>query len=76
MELEEDFIITVKDWHAARNLKGQSFCVRGGRLWAAEHGIDFDKFVREGLPASQFLATGDAIGLSFVEAAIEVRKRG
>lgn len=68
----EDFIVTVEDWHNVRNLKGQTYCTKGARLWAKTHGLDFDKFVREGLPASVFLATRDAIAEEFVAAA---RKR-
>lgn len=76
MKPQEDFIVTVKDWHAVRSLKGSSYCVKGARKWAETHGLDFDKFVHEGLPASQFIATGDAIALAFVEAAKEGRNRG
>lgn len=70
---EEDFMITVKDWHSVRNLQGQTWCTKGARKWAETHHLDFDKFVREGLPASQFIATGDAIAMEFVNAARESR---
>lgn len=75
-DMEEDFIVTVDDWHNVRNISGHQYCTRGAKQWARTHKLDFDKFVMEGLPASQFLATGDALALEFVEAARERRRRG
>ena len=66
---EEDFLVTVLDWHSVRDTNGRPWCTKGAKLWAKTHNMDFDKFVREGLPASQFIATGDAIAMEFVEAA-------
>jgi len=44
-------------------------CMRGCRTWAAQHGFDWASFVREGVPASDLLATGDPFAEATVEAA-------
>lgn len=61
-----DTIVTVNDVRAAR------LCTAGGRAWFARHGLDWMAFLRDGLPASVILATGDAMAERAVEAA---RKR-
>ena len=63
--MEDDFLITMDD---ARQC---GYCVKGIRHWGRLHGLDFKAFVREGIPASVVLATGDALGLAIVEQARE-----
>lgn len=43
------------------HLRRVHFCVRGARAFAARYGLDWSRFVREGLPASELEATGDAM---------------
>lgn len=45
----------------AQALRGVSFCVSGSREFFKRHNLDWDKFVREGLPEEELLATGDAM---------------
>jgi hypothetical protein len=71
--MDDDFLITVEHWHHVRTLQGRTWCTRGARIWAESNGLDFDKFVREGLPASAFINTNDAIAMEFVKAAREAR---
>ncbi|AEY69563.1 tail assembly protein [Burkholderia phage vB_BceS_AH2] len=59
-------IITTKD------LQPVSYCARGARRWFAEHGLDWSKFVFEGLPEEDILATGDPMAIKLVE---EARRR-
>lgn len=63
----QDFIVTAGHWHGMRNLRGKDYCVAGARVFAKRHNLDFDKFVREGLPASQLLATKDQLMIDLVE---------
>lgn len=64
----EDFIVTVDDLHRARNEYSGAFCIPGLKTWANSNGLDFKKFVREGgIPASELLATGDALAIEMVE---------
>jgi hypothetical protein len=51
------------------HLRLSRMCCRGARAWFIEHGLDWTKFVNEGLPAEQFEATGDAMALKLVEVA-------
>lgn len=39
-------------------------CSRGARIWAQRHGIDYTKFLREGVPVETLEATGDAFALA------------
>lgn len=67
-------------WHHYRTVPVRSgttgHCVHGGRAWFARHGLDFGAFVRHGLPASTFEATGDALALALVEHARKEVERG
>lgn len=47
--------VTIQD---AREL---GFCVGGTRTFLERHGLDFKAFLRDGLDASDLLATGDAM---------------
>lgn len=47
--------VTIQD---AREL---GFCVSGTRMFMERHGLDFKAFLRDGLDASDLLATGDAM---------------
>lgn len=44
-------------------------CVSGSKIFAKRYGLDWNTFVREGLPASQFENTGDILGIRAAEAA-------
>lgn len=61
--MTDELVITVSDVRAAR------FCTHGMRVWFAHHGFDLSTFLREGLPASKFEATGDALALHLVASA-------
>jgi hypothetical protein len=60
---EQPLIITMRHVRAAK------MCSRGGRAFAERHGLDWDRFLREGIPAEQLEATGDAMALKLVEIA-------
>lgn len=45
------------------------YCMKSVRPWFARHGIDFQKFVRDGVSASVLLATDDEFARKAVERA-------
>ena len=45
-----------------RHIREAKLCSRGARMWFTRHGLDFNKFLTEGIPASQVDSLGDALG--------------
>lgn len=70
MTAPDDPIVTMRHVRAAK------LCSRGARTLAARHGLDWTRFVREGLPASLVEATGDAFALRVAAAARKEAARG
>ena len=56
-------MITMRDVRAAK------MCSRGARAFARRHKLDWEAFLRDGVPAESLLATGDAMALKVVEIA-------
>lgn len=56
-------IVTMKD------IRSCKMCSGGTRAFFTRHGMDWNKFLKEGLPEDQFIATGDAMAMKVVEAA-------
>lgn len=50
---EEPVIVTMKDIRAAK------MCSRGTRAFFERHGLDFNDFLSNGIPAEKLEATGD-----------------
>lgn len=44
-----------------RHVRRAQLCAAGVRAFMARYGLDYGRFLREGLPASTFEATGDAL---------------
>lgn len=42
------------------------FCTRGARAFFIRYGLNWQQFRHEGLPAEDFLQTGDALALALV----------
>lgn len=57
--------VTVRMEHIRR----ARMCSRGSRAFFERHGLDWQRFLREGIPASELLATGDAMANQVVEVA-------
>ena len=51
----DDFVVTISD------LKRTGSCHKGARAWAQARRLDWQRFMAEGIPASELLATGDAL---------------
>jgi hypothetical protein len=56
--------ITIDDIMAAGH------CAKGARSWFRTMGLDFTTFLKDGLPASDLLATGDALAEQVVSRAM------
>jgi hypothetical protein len=51
------------------HVRAARMCSRGARAFFERHGLDWQRFLAEGLPAEQIEATGDAMALKVVEVA-------
>lgn len=56
-------IVTIKDVRACK------MCSGGTRAFFQRHNMDWNKFLKEGLPEEEFIRTGDAMAMQVVEAA-------
>ena len=56
-------IVTMRDVRAA------GMCSRGPRAFFKRHGLDWNRFLEEGIPAEELEATGDALAMQVVEVA-------
>lgn len=52
-----------------RHIRECKMCSSGTRTFFARHDMDWNKFLEEGLPEEDFIATGDAMAMQVVEAA-------
>lgn len=57
-----------------RDVRAAKMCSRGARAFLRRHGYDWQRFLREGVPAELLLETGDAMAIKVVEVARERRK--
>ncbi len=65
---EDDTLITIDDIR-------RYHCVSGIRRWFEAHNLDFRAFIRDGgIPASELLATGDALAERVVALTLENRR--
>jgi len=64
-------VVTIAHLRAATLGQGRINCAAGVRPWFARHGLDYRRFVRQGLPASAFAGIEDA----FVTRAIALAAR-
>lgn len=59
----DGLVVTVRDVRAAR------MCIRGSRQFFIRHGLDWDDFLKNGIPGRVLADTGDAMALKVVEVA-------
>ena len=64
MKTAEDVRITIDDVLASGH------CATGTRAWFRNTGLDFRKFMTEGIPAVEMLATKDGVAEQVVEATL------
>lgn len=60
-----DTTVMVKMEH----VRAARMCSRGARAFFLRHGLDWEAFLRDGLPAEQIEATGDAMAIQVAEVA-------
>lgn len=53
--MSEDFIITIHD------LRSIGMCASGVRRWCSSNGVDFKKFLDEGMTSSDMWGLGDGM---------------
>ena len=58
--MSETLIVRAEDIRAAR------LCFQGARPWFRRHGLDWQAFLADGLPAEVLAATGDALALRVI----------
>jgi hypothetical protein len=51
------------------HVRAAKMCSRGARAFFERHNLDWNTFIREGLPVEQIEATGDAMALQVAEVA-------
>ncbi|RPU00727.1 hypothetical protein [Pseudomonas aeruginosa] len=62
-----DLIITTAHLRSVPGLTSRpGYCVSGARAWFNAHGLDWHRFIAEGVPASVLEATGDELALRLV----------
>lgn len=61
--------ITVTDCRKAGH------CATGIKKWFEDHGFDFRAFLRDGIDAHEFIATGDAYAFRVVEMKMQREQR-
>lgn len=61
--MTEPLIIRIAD------IRRATHCVRGARRWFAAHGMDFHKFLKDGMAADELLrrSRNDALAMDVVE---------
>ena len=59
-----------------RHIRQARLCAGGARAFFARYGLDWGRFLREGIPAAELEATGDALAAVVVAAAREEAERG
>lgn len=70
-------VITVDDLRYLReNPAGTAYCVTGLKAWARSHNLCLKQMVREGIPASVLLETGDEMAAELVARVIKERGNG
>lgn len=67
--MSNDVVVKVEHLRKAR------MCSRGARAWAQRYGIDYVKFLQEGISATELEATGDALGMKLAAVAREEAAR-
>ena len=56
------------------HVRTAKMCSRGARAFFKKHGLDWSKFLKEGLPVEEIEATGDGMALKVAKVARNGRK--
>lgn len=52
-----------------QDVRGAKMCSRGTRDWFVRHGLDWDDFLKNGIPVSKLYEIGDPMGIAVAEVA-------
>ena len=72
----DDVVVTATHLHTAPRIGGEGFCEPAARRFFRRYGLDWERFVREGIPARELIATGNGLALRVVAHAQEEAARG
>jgi hypothetical protein len=56
------------------DIRAEGHCARGIKKWFVDNGFDFRDFLKNGIPADEFLATNDGYAKRIVDRKLRVRK--
>lgn len=63
-----DLTVTTKDLFSIPAFRPRNgYCRPNSKRWAKMHGLDWSKFVKEGIDADVLTATGDPFALALVD---------
>jgi hypothetical protein len=51
------------------HLRAAGYCMRGTKAFCQRHGIDWHRFIKEGVPENEVAATNDAMANKLIEVA-------
>lgn len=63
--MTDNLIIRIDD------IRKAGHCVTGAKAWFDRHGLDFRDFLKNGIPAAEFIEKGDALSKRIVDRKIE-----
>ena len=52
-----------------KHMRRLNYCSAGVRKFFLQHGLDYARFLREGIPAEELVKTGDAMAIRVAEVA-------
>lgn len=61
-----DVLVTASHLHTAPRMGGEGFCEPAAQRFFRRYGLDWERFVREGIPARELIATGNGLALRVV----------
>jgi hypothetical protein len=53
------------------DVRKAGYCISGARKWFADHGLDFNHFVKHGIDSEEFLSKGDAHAQRVIELKVQ-----
>jgi hypothetical protein len=59
----------------ASDCREHGYCMKGVRAFMERHGLSFRESIKNGIPAEQLKATGDAMAIRLVNL-VEAKRRG
>lgn len=69
-----EVIVTLEHVRLLRGYTSRKgYCIPGLKIWFASRGLDWNDFVKNGIPAQKIIDTGDALAIEAVKLAQELK---